>query len=339
MKHKRFIFTFLIFFFFIAVSLVVVNFIVDPLYTFKSTSNIDIKQKDFNERVQKTNYLKFINDDFDSLLLGSSRATYINTNFLPGKVFNFAVNAISVKEYDDVIQNFIKITGKTPKKIYIGVDPFSFNLKNNGEIRNALINTDNMFYPYKNLISLDLFEISLKNIVLTYKFNRNIFDRKQRFYDKKMVKGLQTENTVSNEPYITASKGYTLKVPRNINFKIFRNLKNKYKKTEFIIFTMPLHNIIYKDIKNQRNYALWLKGLVKIFGEVNHFMYENEISKSYFAFFDAFHFYPYVGKQILNRIKEINTTTDINDSFGIILTRNNIDIYLQKLHSKELNAF
>lgn len=30
-----------------------INIIVDPLYTFKITNNIDIKQKDFNERVQK----------------------------------------------------------------------------------------------------------------------------------------------------------------------------------------------------------------------------------------------------------------------------------------------
>ncbi len=339
MKYKRFIFTFLFFFFSVTIFIVVINFIVDPLFTFKVVNNIDIKQKDFNERVQKTNYLKFINHDFDSLLLGSSRATYINANNLPGKVFNFAVNAISAKEYDDIIQNFIKITGKIPKKIYIGVDPFSFNLKNSGEIKTAFENTKDMFYPYKSLVSLDLFKVSLKNIVLTYKFDQNIFDRKQRFYDKNLIKGIESENIVSNKPYILASKGYVLKIQKNINFKIFKSLKNKYKKIKFEIFTMPLHNIIYKDLKTQKSYALWLKGLVEIFGKVSHFMYENEISKSYYTFFDAFHFYPYIGKKISKKITKINTTTDINDTFGIILTRNNIDIYLQKLHSKELNAF
>jgi hypothetical protein len=313
-----------------------VNFIVDPLYTFKVSNGIDIKQKDFNERAQKTNYLKFINNNFDSLLLGNSRATYINANNLPGKVFNFSVNAMYVSEYDDVIQNFIKITGKTPKEIYIGVDPFSFSVGDSSEIKNAYENTKNIFYPYKNLISLDLFQISLKNIALTYKYNQRVFDRKQRFYDKNMIKGISIENKISNKPYILASKGYKFNVQKNKDLKAFKSLKKKYKGSKFVIFTMPVHNVIYKDLEIQKGYALWLKGLVEVFGKVNHFMYDNMISKSHYTFFDAFHFYPYVGKKIVKNIIRLDTSIDnLDNEFGIILTQNNIDKYLQKLYSKD----
>jgi len=330
LKYKLFVKNFIKYFLIISFIIISINYIVDPLFTFKSTQNINIKQKDFNERIQKTNFLYYINSDFDSLLLGNSRSTYINTQKIDknkmGKVFNYAVNAMSVEEYDSVIQNFIQITGKQPKVILIGVDPFNFGENKSEDLKIGLKNSSDFFYPFRSLFSLDLFKISLKNLITTYKFENDIYDRKQRFYDKNLLKGIQKVNKISNERYIVVSKNSDMKITQNHNLELLKILKKKYNKSKFVIFTMPVHQVIVDSIMEDKNsYFLWLESLVNSFGIVYHFMYENNISKSYYTFFDAFHFYPYVGDKIIDKIN--NNTTDINNSFGIILNKENIKNY------------
>ncbi len=327
MKYKLFIKKFIRYFSLISVSIVLVNYVVDPLFTFKSTKDINIKQKDFNERIQKTNFLYYIDSDFDSILLGNSRATYINTQNInkekTGRVFNYSVNAMSVEEYDSVIQNFIQITKKQPRTILIGVDPFAFGENKSEDLAVGLKNNNDFFYPYRSLLSLDLFKISLKNIITTYKLENNIYDRKQRFYDKNLLKGSQKVNQVSNERSIVVLQNSCIRISQNNNLKLLKELKEKYDKSEFLVFTMPVHQVIFNSImEDKKSYFLWLEDLVDTFGTVYHFMYENSISKSYYTFFDAFHFYPYVGKKIIEKIN--NNTTDTNDNFGIILTKENI---------------
>lgn len=343
MKYKLFVIKFFKYFLILTISIVLINFIVDPLFIFKVSQQFDIKNKDFNERVQKTNYLAYIDNDFDSILLGNSRATYINTKRIDkkigGKVFNYAVNAMSSSEYDKVIQNFIKLTHKVPKVIFIGLDPFHIGNNNSENIQNALKNISDKYYPFKQLLSLDLLKFSIRGLNTTYEYYNNIFDRKERFYDRKLTKGLQTINTISNKNNIIAFKNSNIRIDPKANLDILTALVQKYNQSKFIIFTMPIQDVVLDKYFKHKSYILWLKNLVNIFGTVNHFMYHNNISKSYYAFFDGFHFYPYVGNKIVENIASL--PTDINSvHFGIELNKQNInryEIYLNNLKEKGKN--
>ncbi|MEA1915778.1 MAG: hypothetical protein U9N30_10765 [Campylobacterota bacterium] len=322
-----------------------INFLVDPLWTFQSTQTIDIKQKDFNERVQKTNYLAYKDNGFDAILLGNSRATYINQNDfdLGYKVFNYAVNAMPIDEYDSVIKNFVALTKKEPKVILLGIDLFNIGRNQSDVFKQALLDTQSAFSRYKNLFSLDIFLVSCKNLYTTYKFNKNIIDRKQRFYDKHMQKGIQTQNTISNKHKIEGSKN--AKISFNYSSSMidrYKQLQNKYPNSKFIVFTMPVHSIMLEEWgenkKFMKFYALWLNDLVQVFGSVNHFLYDTDISRSYTTFFDAFHFYPNIGNLIAKKVSD-DEKMNAEDDFGIILNKTNIDDYLHTFaKGKTINA-
>ena len=340
MTNKQFIFKFFIFLFgsFLIVSSI--NFVVDPLYTFTFSQRFNIKKKDFNERVQKTNYLAYIDNNFDSILLGNSRATYINTlkidKSIGGKVFNYAVNAMSVNEYAIVIQNFIHFTGKQPKVIFIAIDPFDFSNDKGENLKKALLNSFDKVYPYKNLLSLDLFKISLQNILITYRFNNNILDKKQRYYNKNLVKGFSKENKISNERGILGYANLNLHINQEVNLNLLKQLKFKYNQSQFIIFTMPVHKVILEKFLYNEGYISWLKSLINIFYTINHYMYLNDISKSYYTFFDAFHFYPYVGDKIVENLTHLPTVFS-NSDFGIELNKDNINNFKSYSKEKEQN--
>ncbi len=335
MNYKKFVKSFVIIFITIVLFVGIVNFIVDPLWMFKSTQGFDIKQKDFNERVQKTNYLAFKDNNFDAVLLGNSRVTYINQNdFNIGvKVFNYAVNAMPSSEYDSAIENFVKLTNKEPKIILLGIELFNIGLDHSNVFEEAFDNTRNGWgYKFNNLFSYDTLLFSFQNLYTTYKG----FDRKQRFYNKFLEKGSKEQNIFSNKEYIKGMmpSGFNKRYDRKV-LAHFKGLKNKYKNSRFIVFTMPVHSDLFKIWSNDKKfvnyYSLWLKDLVSLFGNVNHFFYDSKVSDSYYNFFDAFHFYPFVGKKIAQKISNHEIMND-NDDFGILLTKENIDEYLKQFN-------
>ena len=71
------------------------NFIVDPLWLFNHSNKFNQKQGSYDERQLKSNYLYYnLKDNFDGILLGSSRATYVDQNdFENMKIFNYSVGA------------------------------------------------------------------------------------------------------------------------------------------------------------------------------------------------------------------------------------------------------
>ena len=78
---------------------------IDPLWLFSSSNKYNDVQVAINERQQKMNHIQFQPFEYDNLLLGSSRSTYINQyDFENMNVYNFAVSNISVREYNAFIE-------------------------------------------------------------------------------------------------------------------------------------------------------------------------------------------------------------------------------------------
>ena len=80
------------------------NYIVDPFWCFQHSILFGRYQTMFDERQQKTNYLAFREVDFDTVILGNSRVTYMDPRNVPGRAFNYAVSSMQLYEYLPYLQ-------------------------------------------------------------------------------------------------------------------------------------------------------------------------------------------------------------------------------------------
>lgn len=311
---------------FIIILVGIVNYIVDPLRMFQHENKFNAKQLDFDERQQKTNYLKFVavpkNINFESVLLGSSRSTYINQNrFEDLGVFNYAANGMSIYEYDKFIEYFIKINRKAPKKIILGMDFFNTALEKNRLFNkeNYLIQTESYLYRLKTLLNIKLTEYSIRNIKQFYKTSKPFYTRNNIKYIPN-TPNYQPKNTIEIESNLIKFKNY--KFDSNMK-KEYIKLKTNYKNSDFIIYTSPVTLLQLKDYEKNnylQHYFHWLEELVEIFGEVHHFMYPNYVTSNLNYFFDATHMLPQTGEYIARYISKKEKFKD----FGITLTKDNI---------------
>ncbi len=308
-----------------------INYVVDPMWIFQHKNYFNVKQLDFDERQQKTNYLYFRNQDYDSVILGSSRTTYLNSNQFRnnfGKTYNYAVNAMSPYEYEIFLDNFDKIVGKQPKSIILGLDFFGSNKNRlvNSYKKDYLSNSKDYLYKLKMLYNLDILQYSISNI-------RETFRNKKAHYNSNLVKEID----------VRKDKKSTLKdfIPYEYDTKLleyYKQLLEKYKGTNFIIFTPPV--TIEQLIRNHKNgldnyYFQWLRDLVKIFKKVNHFMYPTAFSKNYSNFYDANHFHHISGKIIANKIIKGYNKKKVKN--GIVLDNKNIEKFIRD-YKKMING-
>lgn len=310
-----------------------INLFIDPLYNWGITNYFDFRKNDFDERIQKTNYLANINKEYDAVLLGNSRSTYIDTskfNF-DVKVFNYSVNAMSIYEYDQVLENFIKLTGKQPKIIFIGIDPFDFKGEESRKLENILLESTSLEKKIKNLLSFDLLIFSLKAIVKTIQVNLDLADRKQRYYDNNLVKGNKEANLISNQKYIHVNYGMDYNIDYNL-FNEYKKLKNKFKDSEFVIYCLPFHKELIESWQQDKLFDKknkdFINNLVNIFDKIYYFNYINEYNSSYLNYYDRYHFYPYLGDIIAEKINELYFYK--KSDFGYIINKENSSFFLDK---------
>lgn len=339
MNAKKWSFVFFTTIFSISIPIALLNYFIDPLWTFSHTNFFNAKQRDFNERHQKSNYLFFNRmQNYNGILLGSSRSTFIQqTDFKGMDIFNYAMNSMWPFEYEHYI-NFAKnIKGKDLDYIIIGADfygtmnPIDLNFK---EPAYYLTQTQSSFYRYKMLFNLDILQQSLKTIKL------NILNKSKIFYDRNVIK---YQLTVNNSEFI---KRYTTNIIRhtstftdskyvyNNNYiDILKKIKSQNPNSKFIVFTSPISADLFASIMLYTNrlneYHQWLNNLIDIFGEVYCFMGINSITINLNNYPDDDHFYPYIGGYIANKLS-LYPNEQIPNDFGILLNKSNITYYINE---------
>lgn len=315
-----------------------INYIVDPLWLFNYDNKYNQKQLDFDERQQKTNYLYFKSKkDFDGVLLGSSRATFINQDeFKNMNIFNYSANAMSPKEYQGYIDFAKKLRKEDLKYIILGLDfeGSSINKDTRFQAPQSYIDkTTSFLYRYKMLFSLELFDKS-KEQIKNYQnydryYNRNNIkfqdkvteEERQKRYKETLashIENLKTPNYVYNDNYIN----------------ILKNIKDENPNSKFIIYTSAVTADLLlatiKDANRFKEYKMWLSQTIEVFGEINHFMDINSITTNLQNYPDDDHAYPDVLKLLANKLTNVENK-NIPEDFGIKLTKDNLDIYLEKL--------
>jgi len=326
-KFKKSVFYIFIIFFIVMNSVAFINYLVNPMWAFDSPKFSSLKQLDFDERQQKTNYLYFINNRYDNVILGSSRTTYLNQNRfdnLLGDTYNYACNAMSPYEFENFLEHFTKMTHHKPKNIILGLDFFGMNKKTNKLFSSKKYYKEifSKFYRLKILYNLKVLQFSIKNI-------KELYKNKKAYYDSNQIKHIPFKRGVELENHIKATlKHFVPFKYDNDIVKYYEQLKYEYNKSNFIIFTPP---ITYQQLILNHNdnldeyYFKWLRSLVKIFGKVYHFMYPSDFTKNINNFYNANHFHDISGDKIS---KDIVDGINGEVKFGIILNKDNIEDFI-----------
>ncbi len=315
-----------------------INYAIDPLWTFSNKNTFNMLQPGFNERQQKTNRALFGGlQEYDYLLLGSSRSTYINQNdFAPWRVYNYASADMHPYEYKGWIEIAQKLKGDSFKGIIIGVDFWATNgrrlkrlEKGNKDPEHYFLMATKPMYRVKNLFSFESLKKSLE--ALQHRFLQpGTID-----YDRGNVKhtirvGAQRKQRVSQmQKMIYAQDIYGPKYRYDDSLqRRFEALRQRYDHSTFYIFTTPVSKELFRLLQKQnmiKYYKRWLHELVGVFGKVYHFMEINGVTADPRNYPDLHHFYPEVGSMIAETV----VTGKPKKGFGVVLTPENIDNYLK----------
>ena len=325
------------------------NFIIDPLWTFSHSNPFNNAQPGFNERQQKTNRAYFGGlEQYDTLLLGSSRTTYINQyDFVGMHVFNYASNDMLPYEYNDWVSVAKQIKGKNFKTIILGVDFWSSSngvffkdTKKRNKSPMIYFNvSQEPFYRYKQLLSIETLRKS--GVALKHHITPGTTD-----YSRENIKStILVAEDRKKESCSKQFKLYSTLVygsAYHYNTKIgyyFKQLKKSNPNTKFIIYTTPISKELFEFLVQSGNlsdYKRWLNVLVEEFGEVYDFMGINTITNTKSNYPDLQHFYPFVGTLLANKISK-KENINIPKDFGVLVTKENIDNHLLNIEEQIKN--
>ena len=149
------------------ISVGLINYAVDPQWTFLRDTEWARYQRGFDERQQKTNALTFLSADRDGIILGNSRVTYMSVANFPGRAYNFATSSMTPDEYLAYAQFLTQRSGAEPKRFVLGE---SFVATHASALRTAsapqfyIDRAMTPLYRYRSLISLDLLRQSIETV-------------------------------------------------------------------------------------------------------------------------------------------------------------------------------
>lgn len=143
------------------------------IFSGKYVTNVD----NYDERLLQVELINRLPAAPQVAIIGSSRTMLINSSYFPGQtVFNTSVSGASVQDLVAIYQCY-KMQGRLPKKLIIGVDPWTFNANNNQNRWKSISGYYNRFMgsgdtlmvktnwdKYQQLISPSYFQSSMMHL-------------------------------------------------------------------------------------------------------------------------------------------------------------------------------
>jgi len=346
MKYKKWVKVYMVSVLSVIALFALFNWFIDPLWTFSHSNRWNNAQPGFDERQQKTNRAYFGGlEQYDTLLLGSSRVTYINQHDFKGMdVYNYASVSMYPIEYKGWIDTAKKIRGGEFERIILGVDFWGTNIGSFavGQINSTppashyLEESESPFYRYKMLFLMDTLDRSLECIDHSKHPGTTDYTRDNV---KKTIRisAQRKQAAVNQQMSLYGSRIYGKAYRYNTEMaKIFAQLKKENPKTKFILFTTPIASPLFELMVRSGNfpdYKRWITQLVESFGEVYDFMGLNSITTYQDNYADLHHFYPYIGTLIADRITGTPNKLLLDD-FGIRVTKENLQSHLEKMEAQ-----
>lgn len=254
----------------------------------------------YDERLFQKEIISSFRCNPDVVVIGSSKTMLISSEQFPNsKFFNNSVSGASIEDIVSIYQVY-KHNNKLPKKIIIGIDPWTFN-EENGQTRwkslepyyNQFKNTKNKsvrkmwYFKYKELLSLSYFQSSIKNLpkVIRGDSEPKATNRKNNKLSTKLVDGSKVYGEADREASMSeinrkiASylkiKMYSIENFGSISTKAwddFEKLIYDMKSNNVVIeiFLSPYAPIVYDRIKNDYPMVLKTEEMIKKFSIKNN---------------------------------------------------------------------
>lgn len=303
MMCKIFSITFLCLFCLIGVSALSINRFMDP-YNFVLSNNTNFIGA-ANERIIKSAFLNKNKKTYDSVLIGSSRSSYIDVSkSKTNKMFNYSVSGISIDEYLPYLRHY-QATQSNPKIIILSLDFHGTNQNFDNSVNQADVfsKSNSKFKQYVEYIKVKTAHQSLNML----KPNRKEFGD---FYTRDMIKKRKDQETGLTDAIISGTLDY-YKVYCLSDYSYRNDYKHKlseirdaFPDAKIIVLICPVHESLMSltlELAGQEAYNQWLEQIDQVFGAHYEFN-QSEIVNNRSNFFDSAHIYPYVGDQIFSSL-------------------------------------
>lgn len=308
---------------FISLFIFSINLVVDP-YAITQYNVLDIKYKlARDDRRTKINFFK-TQATFDNIILGSSRTYWINpriaSNMLGGSTYNFGIGSATVEDHLGILK-YLQRENKLPKNIIVGLDFYTFN-KDIPANRHFLINEDLNFLSYKSgdsndyaiFFSIDALRASLKTLKHHFRNTgrKPSFDNMGwggKYIDYTTINKAQelkaTKNEISKDKKIFYTN-YSYNQLDKKRLAYYDEIKKicKDNNIRMYVFNTPLHPLLLKELKRNKNTRKALKDFVSFLQtfKYHYNFYEDQDFKNYDHFRAATHTTTNAGDIILKKV-------------------------------------
>lgn len=325
-------------------AVMLVNAVADPMLVLPFVHRFNNRVRFINERQQKTNLLFFEHyyrvKDYDGVILGSSRSSGLNANLFAPRytVFNYAAAASRPQEAVSYLQFAQDLHGKPLRAVIIGLDfmsaggtPSQSRVK--GEPVVYTQDVQKPFYVLANLMNLKALHLATRNLRANlHPTKENYFERRTNAVVEYFRPGPQDQQNALNET-LAIYKNIYAHFRYNPDYKqTLQEIKQAFPRAEFFVFTTPVAKPHLDELFNAgltEDYKRWLTDMVDVFGQITHFMDENEVTRHYTDYFaDSHHLYPGAADLMVLRMQ--GKTENVPDDFGKTLTHENLPAYLQQ---------
>lgn len=267
------------------------NYYADPLYLLNRKNGFPVHG---DERVIKRAYIQNNPKKYSALIIGSSRASYIDSGqFRDKSVFNASVSGIHIDEYEEIIEHYCETQG-TPQIVYLCLD---FMLTNNNTPK-PQSNKVNPTLSYLKLATASKAFASITGKGINDYYSRDMI--KQRVNNTPMSHHELKETKVYYKRFVFNEYAYSPGFKKKL-----QNLREKYPDTTFLPIILPIHDELLKyiiEITNSRSYVRFKSEIKEVFAEIVDLSSEAKLTKNKAYFFDPAHFFPFVSNIIVERI-------------------------------------
>ena len=325
----------------ICMCVMIVNWLVDPLWCFNHPVPAGHWQAMFNDRVQKANILVFKRPRVGTLLLGSSRVMYTDPALWGKDGFNYAVNTMVPSEYAPAVRNVRRTVGM-PDKIVAGFDFLGASVRREQEAASRSVDTRrhvdeaaSPLYRMKCLLDYNVFRNAVKNVF------RKGFEEKDGTirYDGGPRPVLHLAFVNPGPSVRREFLADNLQIYGRSYASFLYDGGHREKLAEFraeagdatiLPFTTPEGTPFLRIIANTSglldDYERWIRDLVRVFGRVWNFMYVNSVTSDPYLYKEPSHFGPQISEWIASRVLGSGSCPP---DFGVLVTERNIDEHLR----------
>jgi hypothetical protein len=317
-----------------------VNYLIDPYSIFKDDK---VYEGQFDSRFQKIQYLKENNSKYNSYMMSSSRIGTTSPKaieqYIPGSSFyNFWLGAANLDDVLIHLEYFLKYNYDV-KNVYLQIGIHNMNSMNYDDRAHPEVTDESLYLFYlKHLLTFSFDAIKRK--VLPIKDNVNLIQMPIEvgtfsFFNRdSLIKNNHAEYIKSEKSFKENNGRRKQSFTEKVKFEMVLskiNILCSENKIKLITFITPHHKVMMDSYKVD-DYLDFLRTLAK-HNDFYDFSGYNSITMNDYNYYEKSHYLPKIGELISARIFN-DTRIDIPHDFGRLVTRENIDDYLDVKKNK-----